>query len=73
MTYFEKIKAMTLHELAEFNVHESYEYYADYDWYSERTIEYHEIGYRTSDGSFFDHKEDAVEYEAEWLDQEVKE
>ena len=74
MTNFERIKAMSIEELAKHNV--SYATRTYTDWGFDGTDEYpydaYEDGYKTSDGEFFYGIEDAIEHEIEWLQQEVE-
>lgn len=75
MTNFERIKAMSIKELAEDNI--SYATRSYTDWGFDGTDEYmydaYEDGYKTSDGEFFYDLEDAIEHEIEWLQKEVDE
>ena len=74
MTNFERIKAMSIEELAECNVSNATRTYTDYgfDGVDEYAYTAYEDGYETSDGEFFYSLQDAIEHEIEWLQQEVE-
>ena len=74
MTNFEKIKSMTLEELAKFNLRYTVEMQLDYD-YEENAYEYPEDVIQTSDGTTFYsfNEHEALEYERLWLQSEVEE
>ena len=61
MSNFEKIKSLTIEQMAKLNVR-CVQYDMDFETYTE---------YVTSDGSEFDTRELAEEYELNWLNQEV--
>ena len=74
MTNFERIKAMSLEELAERNVSNATLAYTDWGFDGEDEYQYtaYDYGYKTSDGEFFYDLEDAIAHEIEWLQQEVQ-
>ena len=66
MTNFEKIKSLTIDEMALINVNSR-----TYNSYS-HTIGFHEVtDYETTDGNLFDTREQAESYERSWLQQEL--
>ena len=74
MTKFERIKAMSIKELAERNVYYAIKSYIDWGFDGEDEYQYTDYtdGYKTSDGEFFYDLDDAIEHEIEWLQQEVE-
>lgn len=74
MTNFERIKAMSLEALAEYNVSTAIKAYTDWGFDGEDEYQYTDYidGYKTSDGEFFYDLEDAIEHEIEWLQKEVE-
>ena len=71
-TNADRIRSLSDEELAEVLVYPTYEYTVDYD-YDENPIGDYTSCWATSDGSIFWHRENAVEFELELLQQPVKE
>ena len=60
MTNYEKVKQMSIYEMAEFNVKTFSEYIGTNVYFS----------YVTSDECIYDNRKKAVEHEIEWLNKE---
>ena len=63
MTNFEKIKSLSLEEMAELNV-QAFIYNSGY---------HVKVDYNTTDGNIFGTRDEAKEYEKSWLQQNVDE
>ncbi len=76
MTEFERIRSMSIDELARFNVRwvAKDNTYWDTDGYDSYPIYKIEYGYQTSSGHFFkrEDKEEAIKHEIRWLNSQVK-
>lgn len=70
MTNFERIKVMTIEEMAKHNIRETIESDIDYDW-EENAIESTRSVLMTSDENTFFCYELALEHEIEWLNRKV--
>lgn len=67
----DRIRQMSVEELAPLLVHDSYEYDVDYDW-DENPIETHDIVYNSPSGGVFNNYDDALDDCMQWLNEEPK-
>lgn len=65
----DRIRQMSVEELAPLLVHDSYECDVDYDW-DENPIETYDIIYNSPSGGVFDNYDDALDDCAQWLNAE---
>lgn len=66
----DRIRQMSVEELAPLLVHESYEFDVDYDW--ENPIETHDTVYNSPSGGVFNNYDDALDDCIQWLNEEPK-
>lgn len=66
----DRIRQMSVEELAPLLVHESYEFDVDYDW--ENPIETYDAVYNSPSGDVFNNYDDALDDCIQWLNEEPK-
>ena len=66
----DRIRQMSVEELAPLLVHESYEFDVDYDW--ENPIETYDAVYNSPSGGVFNNYDDALDDCMQWLNEEPK-
>lgn len=66
----DRIRQMSVEELAPLLVHESYEFDVDYDW--ENPIETYDAVYNSPSGGVFNNYDDALNDCIQWLNEEPK-
>lgn len=66
----DRIRQMSVEELAPLLVHESYEFDVDYDW--ENPIETYDAVYNSPSGGVFNNYDDALDDCIQWLNEEPK-
>lgn len=66
----DRIRQMSVEELAPLLVHESYEFDVDYDW--ENPIETYDAVYNSTSGGVFNNYDDALDDCIQWLNEEPK-
>lgn len=66
----DRIRQMSVEELAPLLVHESYEFDVDYDW--ENPIETHDTVYNSPSGGVFNNYDDTLDDCIQWLNEEPK-